>query len=294
MKTIRNKLLSMSLILVFHISYAQQKERTPVSLEKITESLYEVVGGRGANGGLYIGENGLLLIDTKMDEISVKETIQEIRRITDKPIRYIVNTHSDGDHINGNRYFPSTVTIVAHENCRNDFFLPKRDGSPSDWSSPELQSFIPSLTFRDKMDIFMGSGKTELWYFGIGHTTGDIVVYFPEEKTAFIGDQLFITRPQLIHSYKGGNSFEHVKTLTRMLDKLEAENFCSGHDDITNREEIQKHIADLQEKQQKVRSFMQQHKNLEEIKSQFEKAEGRIIEVIFKEISGSKYSEPDE
>lgn len=288
MRTIRNKVLSMSLILVFHFSYAQQNERAPVSLKKISESLYEIVGGRGANGGLYIGEDGLLLVDTKMDEISVRETIQEIRKITDKPVRYIVNTHSDGDHVNGNRYFPSAVTIIAHENCRNDFFLPKRDGSASDWSSPELQCFVPSLTFRDKMDIFTGSAKAELWYFGVGHTTGDIVVYFPEEKTAFIGDQLFINRPQLIHSHKGGNSFEHVKTLSRMLDKLEAETFCSGHDDITNREEIQKHITDLKEKQQKVRSLIQQRQNLDEIKSQFKEAESRIIEVIFKEISESK------
>lgn len=278
----------MSLILVFHFSYTQQKERTPVSLEKISESLYEIIGGRGANGGLYIGENGLLLVDTKMDEISVKETLQEIEKITDKPVRYIVNTHSDGDHVNGNRYFPSTVTIIAHENCRNDFFLPKRDGSASEWSNPELQCFVPSLTFRDKMDIFMGSGKAELWYFGVGHTTGDIVVYFPEEKTAFIGDQLFITRPQLIHAHKGGNSFEHVKTLSRMLDKLEAETFCSGHDDITDREGIQKHIAELQEKQQKVRLLIQQHQSLDEIKSQFEEAESRMIEVIFKEVSDSK------
>ena len=63
----------------------------------------------------------------------------------------------------------------------------------------------------------------ELWYFGVGHTTGDIVVYFPEEKTAFLGDQIFFSRPQLIHAYKGGHSFEHVKTVTKLLEKIDAE-----------------------------------------------------------------------
>ena len=54
------------------------------------------------------------------------------------------------------------------------------------------------------------------YYFGTGHTTGDIVVYFPEAKTAFLGDQFFGTRPQLIHAYKGGNAFAHVVTLEKM------------------------------------------------------------------------------
>ena len=79
------------------------------------------------------------------------------------------------------------------------------------------------------MDVYLGLKKVELWYFGIGHTTGDIVIYFPEEKTAFIGDQYFYGRSQLIHSYKGGNSFGHVENLIKMLETLYAEKFYSGH-----------------------------------------------------------------
>lgn len=287
MKTFKRTKLSILFLFILSVLYAQQQERKPVTLKKISESLYEIIDGRGANGGLYIGGNGLLLVDTKMDEVSVKETVEEIRKITSKPIIYIVNTHSDGDHIMGNQYFPSTVTIIAHENCRNDFLLPKRDGSESDWSRSEMMQYVPSITFRDKMNVYLGVQKAEIWYFGIGHTTGDAVVYFPEEKIAFIGDQLFITRPQLIHSYKGGNSFEHVKTLTRMLDTLEADFFCSGHGEMTNRQGIQNHIDEMQEKQQTVRLLIEQHKNLDEIKAQFEENESRLIDVIYTELSGS-------
>ena len=86
-----------------------------------------------------------------MDNNSVSTTIEEIKKITDKPIKYLVNTHSDGDHIRGNQYFPQTVTFIAHENCRKEFFHPGRDGTPSEWNNPELSPFVPSLTFRDKM-----------------------------------------------------------------------------------------------------------------------------------------------
>jgi cyclase len=134
------------------------------------------------------------------------------------------------------------------------------------------------------MDLFLGSKRVELWYFGVGHTTGDIVVFFPQEKTAFIGDQIFLTRPQLIHSYKGGNSFEHVKTLSNMLKTLDAEIFCSGHSQAVGREEIMKHIEQMKGRQEKVQSLIDQGKNLEEIKGEFEENEGRLVESIFNEI----------
>lgn len=265
-------------------AFAQQQERQPVEFRLISENLYEVLGGRGAQGGAYIGDNGILLVDAKMDELSVDQTMDHLKKLTDKPILYLVNTHSDGDHVWGNQFFPESVTFIAHENCRNDLFLPKSNNEPSDWVGPELAPFVPSHTFRDKMDVFLGSQKVELWYFGVGHTTGDIVVYFPDEKTAFIGDQIFLTRPQLIHSYKGGNSFEHVKTLSAMLETLDAESFCSGHSEMIGREEIMVHIRQMKERQKKVQSLVNNGKTLEEVKAEFEEDEGRLVESIFSEI----------
>jgi len=265
----------------------QRRAKQPVEFKKISDRLFEVVGGRGAQGGAYIGDNGVLVIDAKMDKESVDQVIEGIKRITDKPIKYLVNTHSDGDHVAGNRYFPETVTIIAHENCRKDFFLPGRNGAVSEWSTPDLTPFVPSLTFSDKMNIHLGSKTVELWYFGVGHTTGDIVVYFPEEKTAFIGDQVFLTRAQLIHSYKGGDSFEHVKTLTKMLDAIDAEKFCSGHSEMTNRAGIENYISRMKNRQERVRALIAKGKNTEEIKSEFEESESRLIEVICNEIKKS-------
>jgi cyclase len=258
----------------------QRRAEQPVEFKKISDRLFEVVGGRGAQGGAYIGDNGVLVIDAKMDKSSVDQVIEGIRQITDKPIKYLVNTHSDGDHVAGNRYFPETVAIIAHENCRKDFFLPGRNGAVSEWSTPDLTPFVPSLTFSDKMNIHLGSKTVELWYFGVGHTTGDIVVYFPEEKTAFIGDQVFLTRAQLIHSYKGGDSFEHVKTLTKMLDAIDAEKFCSGHSEMTNRAGIENHIVQMKSRQEKVRVLIAKGKNTEE-------SESRLIEAICNEIKKS-------
>lgn len=241
-------LLLPALVLFAPDSFGQRGQAQPVEFKKISERLYEIVGGQGSRGGAYIGDDGVLIIDAKSDKKSVDQVIESIKKMTDKPIKYMVNTHSDGDHVAGNRYFPQTVTFIAHENCRKDFFLPGRNGGPSDWNRAELSPFVPSVTFREKMDIHLGSKKVELWYFGVGHTTGDIILYFPQEKTAFVGDQIFLERPQLIHSYKNGNSFEHVKTLTRMLETIDAEKFCSGHSEMTDRDGIRKHITWMKER----------------------------------------------
>ncbi len=273
-----------SFLIISSSSFTQQRQTPPVKLDKLSDRLFQILGGRGANGGVYVGTDGVLVIDAKMTKESVDQTIEEIKKITDKPIKYLVDTHSDGDHIYGNRFFPETVTIVAHEKCREEFFHPRRDGEPSEWNNPELAPFLPSLTYSDRMDIYLGSKKVELWYFGVGHTKGDTVVYFPEEKTAFIGDQIFMGRAQLIHSYKGGNSFGHVKALTKMLETLDAEKFCSGHSDPIDRSTVKHHIEEMKKIQAKIKSLVEQGKSLEEVKKEFDENHARLVEAIFNEI----------
>lgn len=270
------------------LCFAQQQESKPVKLNKISENIYAILDGKGARGGLFIGDNGIMVIDAKQDEISVRQTIDEIKKVSDKPIKYLVNTHSDGDHVTGNQFFPSSVTILSHENCRKEFFLPKRDGSSSDWIKPAVLPFVPSLTFSAQIDVYLGSQKIELLYFGVGHTTGDAVVYFPEQKVAFIGDQVFTGRPQLIHSYKGGNSFEHVKTLTKMLANLDAEKFLSGHSEMLDRAGIQKHIDEMKSLQNEIKSMIDLNKSLEDIKNDFDENQATLVETVFNEIKSNK------
>jgi cyclase len=133
-------------ILLLFISYynsiAQPSEPSPVRLEKLADNLYEIQGGRGANGGLFIGDDGVIIIDSKMDKQSVDQIMAEMSKLTDKPVKFLINTHSDGDHVNGNPYFPESAVIVAHQKCREEFFLPGRDGSPSMWLTPDLVSLF--------------------------------------------------------------------------------------------------------------------------------------------------------
>jgi glyoxylase-like metal-dependent hydrolase (beta-lactamase superfamily II) len=255
-----------------------------VHLRIISARLYEIVGGRGANGGVYIGDEAVLIIDAKMDKESVDKTIEKIKQITDLPIKYLVNTHSDPDHVYGNRFFSKDIIFIAHKNCLAEFFEPDMRGNPSDWNNPELEAYLPSITYQDKMNIYMSRRKIQLLYFGVAHTKGDTVVYFPAEKAAFIGDLVFMNRPQLIHSYKGGRALGHVKVLERMLETIDATRFYSGHSDEVTREQMIEYIRKIKDMQAKVKSLIKQGKTIDEAKAQFPDDYTRLVESIYNEL----------
>jgi cyclase len=271
-----------SMFLVPFLS-AQQPPK-PVRLEKLSDNLYQALDGRGAQGGVYIGADAVLLIDSKMDSLSVAQELEAVRAITDKPVKYVVHTHADMDHVRGNRFQPAGVTFVSHENCRREMLLPGRDGKASEFAAPGMLRFLPSITFSDKMDVYLGAKKIELWHFGAAHTTGDAVVYFPDEKTAFIGDLIFLTRVPLIRAYKGGNSFSEVKVFEKMLATLDAVRFCSGHSGPADRGAVEAYIAGMKQRQEKIRSLMKQNKSVEDVKKEFAANESGLVEIIFNEI----------
>jgi glyoxylase-like metal-dependent hydrolase (beta-lactamase superfamily II) len=263
---------------------AQEREAEPVSLQKISEHVYQINGGRGAYGGVILCETGIVVIDSKMDKTSVKQSLQAIGEVSPRPVVYLINTHSDGDHIMGNRYFPESVTVVAHRNCRKDFFK-ENSGRPSDWDEPANYPFTPSITFDEQMDLWLGKDRVELHYYGKAHTSGDIVVYVPEERIAFIGDLYFQNRPQLIHSMKDGNSFAYVETLNGILENLDAETFISGHSAPVGRDDLREHILAMENRQEKVKELAGQDMELEEVLSHFDESESRLVTSIYQEIS---------
>lgn len=275
------------------ILFAQsQQPLKPVRLEKLCDSLYQTLDGRGAQGGVFIGHDAVLLIDSKMDSASVNQVLDELKKMTDKPVRFVVHTHADGDHVRGDRYQPPAAVFVAHENCRKEMLLPGRDGKPSEWESPELMRFLPSVTFRDRMNLYLGAKKIELWYFGVGHTTGDAVVYFPDRKIAFIGDMVFLSRVPLIHAYKGGNSLELVKTLSKMITSLDAEWFYSGHSEKIDRQGLRNYIERMTQRQAKIKVGILSGKSLDTIKAEFTNDEAALTEIIYNEIKSKSPATP--
>jgi cyclase len=290
-KVLLKKFSILVLVILFSTSAFDQQSQAPapatpapVLSKQVAPDIHMFTGGRGANTGAYIGEKEVLLIDSKQDSASVAQVLEAIKKLTDHPVTRLVNTHADGDHVFGNRFQPAGVTFIAHENCLKEFFMPSMSGVPSDWNNPALKAFLPSVTYRDRLDLQVGTKRIELHYFGVGHTTGDTVVYFPDEKTAFIGDQIFTARVQLIHAYKGGSSFGEVAALEKMLSTIDAQKFVCGHNDVIDRAAVRNHITQMKELQEKVRGLKMKGRNIEEVQKQFEQNQSALIQTIYNEI----------
>jgi len=261
----------------------------PITISQVRADIYEVKGGSGANCGFFIGEKEVMVIDAKMDEESAKQMIAEIKKLTPKPIKYVLLTHSDGDHVNGLSGFPPDITIAAQQQTRKDM--------DEAFKEPQQRLYLPGLTFSERLKIYSGSRAIELIYFGPAHTSGDAVVYFPDEKAAFIGDLFFRDRDPLVHRQKNGSSFGLVKVLKEIL-KLDADTFLNGHSDPASKADIEGLIKSLEEKQSKIKALIQEGKSLDEIKKVFNIEErpvqpgGRrflsLVEVIYLELTEKK------
>ncbi|MEI6153767.1 MAG: MBL fold metallo-hydrolase, partial [Deltaproteobacteria bacterium] len=257
---------------------------SPVVSKQVEPNIYVFTGGRGANTGAYIGEKEVLLIDSKQDSSSVAQVLAAIKKLTNAPVTRLVNTHADADHVFGNRFQPAGVIFIAHENCLKEFFVPSMNGTPSDWNNPALKAFLPSVIFKDRMELQIGTKRVQIYHFGIGHTTGDTVVYFPDEKVAFIGDQIFTTRVQLIHAYKGGSSFGEVAALEKMLSTIDAQKFVCGHNDVIDRAAVQNHISQMKALQEKVLNLKMKGQSMEEVQKQFKQNQSVLVQTIHSEI----------
>jgi len=274
-------------------SQPPSQEVPPISVQNVKGNIYQVKGGSGANTGFFIGEKEIVVIDAKMTEDAAKQMIAEIRKLTPNPIRYITLTHSDGDHVNGLVGFPREADIVSHERTR--VYMSEA------FQSPQQRGCLPNITFSDKLSLCPGGGpkdtRIDLLYFGPAHTDGDAVVYFPDEKVAFLGDLLFIGRDPLIHRPKNGSSFGLVKVLKAILN-MNAEIFVHGHGDLATKKDIESLMRSIEEKQVKIQALVKEGQTLEQVKKIFNIEDragqpgGRrwmsLVEVIYLELTEKK------
>ncbi|MGC9973328.1 MAG: MBL fold metallo-hydrolase [Bryobacteraceae bacterium] len=267
---------------------AAQPQPVPLAAAQLKDGVYWVKGGSGANTGFIIGRKAVIVIDAKMTEESAQAMLAEIRKLTPNPVKYVVLTHSDGDHVNGLSAFPKGVTVVAQANTRKDMEAAFQDPKFS-----ALVPYLPSETLSSDRPLNIDGARVSLLHFGPAHTSGDLVVFLPDQKIAFVGDLAFVGRDPLVHRQKGGNSFGLAETLKKIL-ALDADTFISGHSDPLTKADIQALLASIQEKQAKVKALVQQGKSLDEVKAAFGIAEapgqpGRrwpsFVEVIYLDLT---------
>jgi glyoxylase-like metal-dependent hydrolase (beta-lactamase superfamily II) len=247
----------------------------PLHIESIKGDLCIARGEWGVNTGFYIGRDGVLAIDAKATERATKKVVNEIRKLTRKPILMVIYTHSDADCCNGRGGYPSSAEVVCSIKTRQEVemilgTLLEMDAPIEIYRPWPTSDFLPGMTFDGQLNMSFASENIELYHFGAAHTSGDTIVCFPTERVAFIGDLAFGDRDPLIQVGKGGNSFGLVRALSFLLSyQPEIRTFIPGHAEPMDRDGLRDVVRRIEKIHAEVLSMVDRGRTLEEVKKAF-------------------------
>jgi glyoxylase-like metal-dependent hydrolase (beta-lactamase superfamily II) len=245
----------------FGVLARAQQPPQPLKVTKVKDNVYWVQGGVGSNDGFIVGNSGVVLVDTKTTVDSEKGVIAEIAKVTPKMVNTVIITHSDGDHVNGLAAFPAGLTIIAQENCKKE--MQASAGS----RNPAPQDRLPTKTYAKTDKLTVDGVHIRLYHWANAHTSGDTVVYLPDEKIVFGGDLLVTNRPDtLIHLEKNGSAAGWMENAKGMVG-LDADTYLTGHGEMMTKADVQKKLAFIEDKYNKIKTMAAQGKSLDEIKS---------------------------
>ena len=223
-----------AMYLLAHTAAAQTPPpaKLPFELKEIGPGVYAAIS-QGSNAGFIIGDEAVLVVDSFFGPATAKALLGEIRKITPKPVRYLVNTHYHDDHVSGNQIFKDVgAIIVAHRNVRA-------------WIRPEKVSLLDLVT-ESPITIWLGARRIDIRP-AEGHTGGDLVVSVPDAKVLFCGDLLWRMPPNIVDGTTSkwiatDRSFEQLPDAATMV-------FVPGHGDVATVKDVaifRAYLADLQ------------------------------------------------
>ena len=253
-------------------------------LTKIVDNVYSYVDVKNAspknsfaaNAGIVIGRDGVLVIDTLISAKEAQRFIADIRKVTDKPIKYVVDTHYHLDHSFGNAEFVKLgAAVISQVNDRKNLAEKgeatiKNAGNfgltPDDLAGTTIA--VPTLAFTDRMTIDLGGETVELIYVAPSHTSGSLLVFLPQHKLLFSGDVIFTD----FHPFLAeGNLDGWIKNLD-YIQTMDVTTIVPGHGPLSTKKDAAEMKAYLLAFDKKARKLAAEGKNAETISAELKKA----------------------
>jgi glyoxylase-like metal-dependent hydrolase (beta-lactamase superfamily II) len=264
-----------------------QTATPPIKVMHLRDGVYWTQGGAGSNTGFIVGTNGVVVIDAKMTVDSAKEMLADIAKVTTKPVTTVIITHSDRDHVNGLAGFPKGLTIIAQANCKKEMEESEstKDPAPAD--------YMPTRTVNRRETVTIDGIRMELLHWAPAHTSGDLVIYLPQQGIVFTGDIVAAQLPYpIIHLPKHGSSLGWAETMKGILG-LKADMYVPGHGDLQTRADLESRLMRSEQRRAKVKQMVAKGMSLEAIKKEFGEPTAperfqSYTEVVYLELTGKK------
>ncbi len=276
----KRKVLAVACLALFTLQGAwvvhtqNAKPPGPLRIERVKDDLY-MISGEGGNVAVYVTSEGVVLVDDMFDR-NHADILVQVKSVTDRPLRYVLNTHQHDDHAGGDFKMLSIAEVIAHRNVRANLEHIKQ---PYYEDTPGTPIGLPRITFTDQASVFLGGKEVRAHYFGRGHTNGDAIIYFPELKVIHTGDLFLGRRPErsgdgaqvrppgvniYVDYVQGGSFFEWSKTLDGAL-ALDFDTVIPGHGPVSTKADLAKFNADLETMRNRLVGLVKQGKSKDEI-----------------------------
>ena len=262
----RRTYLSLLLILFAATSALAQRDFSTVEVKaaKVAGSVYMITGA-GGNIGVSVGDDGIVMIDDQYAPLAPKIEAA-LKSITDKPLRFILNTHYHGDHTGGNEPFGKSAPIVAHENVRKRLSSAVSRGGTT--TPPAPAGALPVLTFNDSVTIHLNGEDVRAVHMPHGHTDGDAVIWFTKSNVVHMGDDFFNGAFPYVDRENGGS----IRGLIANLEKVIAEvpddaKIIPGHGPVSDRKGLRTFVAMLKGTSAAVEAAIAEGKSLDQMKA---------------------------
>jgi glyoxylase-like metal-dependent hydrolase (beta-lactamase superfamily II) len=211
-----------------------------------------------SNATFLVGSKGILVVDTGFDGQEGGKLLQAIRGVSNLPVQFIVNTHYHRDHQGGNSIVGPSAVVISTDYTR-DRTLAVIQSSPA----AERSLFRPAgLTFHEKLTIYLEPYSAEVYFPGKAHTSGDALVYFPEQRAIAMGD-LFLNRSS--PAMDDGSTESWIRALDQVLARPLAA-VVPGHFELGTKVELQTFRDYLNDLFTQVRALYEKRATLEEVR----------------------------
>jgi cyclase len=286
---------------------AQDKDFSKVEIKvtKVSGNIYMLEGGDAGNIAASVGEDGIVIVDDQYAPLAEKiQAALKNLKITDKPVRFVINTHYHGDHTGGNEPFANSgSTVIAQDNVRKRLETPGVAGNGSSIrmeTKAAPKAALPVITFEHDVTVHLNGEDIRALHFPAGHTDGDAVIFFPKNNVVHMGDDFVRYGFPFIDVASGGSVQGMIAAMEKVSTQLPPDvKVIPGHGALSNLDDVRAFTKMLKETSAVVQKAIDEHKTVEQMKQEkilapWAKWSGgfldadKFIETLYNSLTGSK------
>ncbi len=294
-------------ILPLRGAFAQDEDFSKIELRvtKVAGSVYMLdaaKGDAGGNIGASVGEDGIVIVDDQFAPLADKIRAA-LKGVTDKPVRFVINTHYHGDHTGGNAIFQKEVPVIAQDNVRKRLEKGGKAGNGASVSfehKPAERGALPIITFEHDVTVHLNGEDIRALHFPAGHTDGDSVIYFPQSNVVHMGDDFVTYGFPFIDVTSGGSIDGMIDGVEKAIAQLPPDvKVIPGHGPVSNLDDVRAYVKMLKETREVVEKALKKHKTMDQMKQEkilepWKKYSGEFIstdafiETLYNSLTGNK------